>query len=127
MQVRCNFYGLMNASTGVECLISDDLLAVGENFQYKEQDYIIVSVVESQGRWFANVVPEHQWRFVRRSALPARPKEPVQENLDTLRSRAIRAEEKAQALQEDQTHIEDRLDRLMHMLDHLTKDLNGAQ
>jgi hypothetical protein len=127
MQVRCNFYGLMNASTGVECLISDDLLAVGENFQYKEQDYIIVSVVESQGRWFANVVPEHQWRFVRRSALPARPKEPVQENLDTLRSRAIRAEEKAQALQEDQTYIEDRLDRLMHMLDHLTNNLNGAQ
>jgi hypothetical protein len=127
MQVRCNFYGLMNASTGVECLISDDLLAVGENFQYKEQDYIIVSVVESQGRWFANVVPEHQWRFVRRSALPARPKEPVQENLDTLRSRVIRAEERAQALQEDQMHIEDRLDRLMHMLDHLTKDLNDAQ
>jgi hypothetical protein len=127
MQVRCNFYGLMNASTGVECLINDDLLAVGENFQYKEQDYIIVSVVESQGRWFANVVPEHQWRFVRRSVLPARPKEPLQENLDTLRSRAIRAEEKAQALQEDQIHIEDRLDRLMHMLDHLIKDLNGAQ
>jgi hypothetical protein len=127
MQVRCNFYGLMNASTGVECVISQDLLAVGENFQYKEQDYIIVSVVESQGRWFANVVPEQQWRFGRRPILAARPKEQGQESLDTLRSRAIRAEEKAQALQEEQIHIEDRLDRLMHMLDHLTKDLNGVQ
>jgi hypothetical protein len=127
MQVRCNFYGLMNASTGVECLINRDLLEVGENFQYKAQDYIIVSVVESQGRWFANVVPEHQWRFVRRPVLPARAKELAQDNLDTWRSRAVRAEEKVQAIQEEQLNIEDRLDRLMHMLDHLTKDLNGVQ
>ena len=80
MQVRCNFYGLMNASTGVECLIDRDLLEVGEYFHYKEQDYII-SVVESQGRWFANVVPEHQWRFVRRP-VPSRARDPAPESLD---------------------------------------------
>jgi hypothetical protein len=126
MQVRCNFYGLMNASTGVECLIDCDLLEVGEYFHYKEQDYIIVSVVESQGRWFANVVPEHQWRFVRRPVAPLRPREPAPENLDTWQIRALKAEEKVQALQEERLHLEDRLDRLMDMLELLTKGLDGS-
>ena len=125
MQVRCNFYGLMNASTGVECLINRDLLEVGEYFHYKEQDYIIVSVVESQGRWFANVVPEHQWRFVRRP-VPPRPRDPAPENLDSWQMRAVKAEAQVQALQEEQIHVEDRLDRLTNMLELLTKSLDGS-
>jgi hypothetical protein len=116
----------MNASTGVECLIDRDLLEVGEYFHYNEQDYIIVSVVESQGRWFANVVPEHQWRFVRRPVTPSRPRESAPENLDTWQMRALKAEAQVQALQEEQMHMEDRLDRLMDMLELLTKGLDGS-
>jgi hypothetical protein len=126
MQVRCSFYGLMNASTGVECVINRDLLEVGGPFQYKEQDYIIVSVVESQGRWFANVVPEHQWRFGRRPQPPSRPQEQAPDSLDAWRTRVLRAEEQARALREEQLHIGDRLDRLMHMLELLTKDHDGT-
>jgi hypothetical protein len=126
MQVRCNFYGLMNASTGVECEINRDLLEVGEYFQHRDQDYIIVSVVESQGRWFANVVPEQQWRLVRRHQPAARFQDQSQDTLTTWRSRALRAEEKVEAIREEQLHIGDRLDRLMHMLELLTKDHDGT-
>jgi hypothetical protein len=126
MQVRCNFYGLMNASTGVECEINRDLLEVGEYFQHRDQDYIIVSVVESQGRWFANVVPEQQWRLVRRHQPGTRSQDQSQNTLTTWRSRALRAEEKVEAIREEQLHIGDRLDRLMHMLELLTKDHDGT-
>ena len=66
MQVCCKVYGLTNASLGVECSFECDLLTVGQCFQYNNRVYVIVSVVETQGRWFANVVPENQRRMVRR-------------------------------------------------------------
>lgn len=131
MQVYCKFYGLTNASSGVECTIERDHLEVGESFQYKEQEYIIVSVVESQGHWYANVVPEAQRRFVRRP-LPAPQLHKnghgeARETLESWRERASRAEHKAQVLGEECEHVGARLDRLMHMLELLTKDPTGPQ
>jgi hypothetical protein len=131
MQVHCKFYGLINASSGVECTIEQDQLEVGESFQYKDQEYIIVSVVESQGRWYANVVPESQRRFIRRSHLsPRRHKNgtiEAGETLESWRDRAIRAEHKVQGLCEEREHVGERLDRLMHMLELLTKGPAGPQ
>jgi hypothetical protein len=125
MQVQCKVYGLSNASSGIECAIERDLLEVGEYFHHKDQEYIIVSVVENQGRWYANVVPEHQWRFVRRPHAPPRPHNGVeaQETLDVWRERAIQTERQVQALSAERTYVGERLDRLMHMLELLTKDL----
>jgi hypothetical protein len=40
--------------------------------------------------------------------------------------RAVKAEAKVQALQEEQLDVADRLDRLMDMLDLLTKGLDGS-
>jgi hypothetical protein len=129
MQVRCNFYGLLNASSGIECLISRDLLEVGEYFHYKDQDYVIVSVVESQGRWFANVVPENQRRFMSRHLPPQRSLESGEEKeiLQTWREHVARAERKLQALREERKHFGERLDHLMHMLELLTKESEGPQ
>jgi hypothetical protein len=129
MQVRCNIYGLMNASSGVECSVDRDLLEVGEYFHYKDQDYIIVSVVESQGRWFANVVPESQRRFMHRHLPPQRSLVETGENevLQTWRERVARAERKIQALREERMRFGERLDRLMHMLELLTKESEGPQ
>jgi hypothetical protein len=127
MQVRCNIYGLTNVSSGVECSIDRNLLEVGEYFHYKDQDYIIVSVVESQGRWFANVVPENQRRFMHLP--PPRSVEGVEERetLQTWRKRVARAERRAQALREEQMHVGERLDHLMRMLELLTKESEGPQ
>ena len=66
MQVCCKVYGLANTSWGVECALERDLLAVGTCIQYNNRVYVIVSVVESQGHWFANVVPENQRQTLRR-------------------------------------------------------------
>lgn len=124
MQVRCSFYGLTNASSGVECLIDRDLLEVGEYFQYREQDYVIVSVVESQGRWFANVVPESQRRFLRHYRPLPRSANGVgdRETLQTWRQRVERAEHKLQSLRQERAQFGARLDHLLGMLELLTKD-----
>lgn len=126
MQVRCSFYGLANASSGVECLIDRDLLEVGEYFQYNEQDYVIVSVVESQGRWFANVVPESQRRFLRHYRPPQRSPNGVDggEILQTWRQRVERAEHQLQSLRQERAQFGERLDHLLQMLELLTKDPN---
>jgi hypothetical protein len=124
MQVRCNFYGLANASSGVECSIDRDLLEVGEYFQYNEQDYVIVSVVESQGRWFANVVPESQRRFLRHHMPSSRSVGALGngEALQTWRQRVERAEHKLQSLRQDHVQFGERLDHLLRMLELLTKE-----
>ena len=129
MQVRCNVYGLIHASSSVECLIERDLLEVGEYFHHKDQEYVIVSVVESRGRWSANVVPEGQRRLGRwHPALPrlqesAEEREPV----ETGRQRLAQAERKMQELHAERGHFGARLDRLMQMLELLTKDPAGPQ
>ena len=129
MQIRCNMYGLTNASSGVECSIDRDLLEVGEFFHYHDQDYMIVSVVESQGRWFANVVPENQRRFMPRPLSPHRTQVDVQdrETLQAWREQVARAERKLQALREERIDFGKRLDYLMHMLELLTKEPEGSQ
>jgi len=127
MQVRCNIYGLTNASSGVECSIERDLLEVGEYFHYNDQAYVIVSVVESQGRWFANVVPENQRRFMhRRLSLQRTPDDTrEQETIQVWRERVAREERKVQELRKERTHVGERLDHLMRMLELLTKESDG--
>jgi hypothetical protein len=129
MQVRCKVYGFTNASSGVECAVERDLLEVGEYLHHNDRDYIIVSVVESQGCWFANVVPEYQRQFMRRPPLQRRQEDTVspQESLDEWRHRAVQAEHKLQSLQEEHGHFGERLDHLMQMLEHLTKEPESPQ
>jgi hypothetical protein len=131
MQVHCKFYGLINASSGVECTIERDRLEVGESFQHRDQEYIIMSVVESQGHWYANVVPEFQRRFARRP-LPAlrlhnNGHGAAQETLESWRERATRAEHKVQVLCAEREHFGERFDHLLQMLELLTKDPAGPQ
>ena len=133
MQVPCRIYGLVNTSSGVECTVDRERLEVGEYFQYKEQEYIIMSVVESQGHWYANVVPELQRRFVRRPLPAPRPHSNsngnggIQDTSDSWRERATQAEHKLQVLCDEREHVGERLDRLMQMLERLTKDPAGPQ
>jgi hypothetical protein len=125
MQVCCKVYGFTNASSGVECAVERDRLEVGAYFHYNNRDYIIVSVVETQGRWFANVVPENQCQFMRRPVpLQQRRQDEVekQDNLEEWRQRALQAERKWHALQAEQVQFGECLDRLMQMLEHLTKE-----
>lgn len=127
MQVRCHVYGLANASSGIECLIDRELLEVGEYFRYRDQDYIIVSVVESQGRWFANVVPEQQRPFVpRRTAARLREGREPDAALEW-RTRLQQAERQLELLQAERQHVGERLDRLMHLLELLVKDPEALQ
>ena len=131
MQVLCRIYGLLNTSSGVECTVDRDRLEVGEYFQHKEHDYIIVSVVESQGHWYANVIPELQRRLVRRQRpaprLHSNESGEVQDTADSWRERATQAEHKLQMLCEEREHFGERLDRLMQMLELLTKGPAGSQ
>ncbi|MGQ4809513.1 hypothetical protein NKDENANG_02930 [Candidatus Entotheonellaceae bacterium PAL068K] len=129
MQIHCNIYGLMNASSGVECVIDRDLLEVGECFHYNDQDYVIVSVVESQGRWFANAAPENQRRFMSRPLSSRRTQQSVKdrETLQAWRERVAQAERKLQALREEQIDFGKRLDHLMYLLELLTKEAEGLQ
>ena len=128
MQVRCKVYGLIHTSSSVECFIERGLLKVGEYFHHKDQEYVIVSVIESQGYWFANVLPEGQRRWGRWSppALP-HPQERAEarESVETLRQRLAQAERKMQEWHEERGHVGEHLDRLMQMLELLTKDPAG--
>jgi hypothetical protein len=129
MQVRCNVYGLANASAGVECSIDRSLLEVGEYFHHNDQDYIIVSVVENQGCWFANVVPESQRQFTRRYFPLQRSLNGAEEGetLEAWRERVTRAERRVKTLREERMHFGERLDHLMHMLERLTKESEDSQ
>jgi hypothetical protein len=124
MQVRCTFYGLTNASAGVECAIDRDLLEVGEHVQCNDQDYIIVSVVESQGRWFANVVPESLRPFTRRPLATQGLGDSFQQRafLRAWRDRVAQVEHELQTLHKEYAHVGERLDVLMHLLELVTKE-----
>ena len=127
MQVRCKVYGLTNASLGVECSFEHDLLAVGQCFQHNNRDYVIVSVVESQGRWFANVVPQSQHRLMRRPWQRRQDEGEQQEILEEWRQRVVETERKWHTLQEEQAQVGERLDHLMNLLEHLTKEPDAHQ
>ncbi len=127
MQVRCRVYGLARASLGIDCTLERDLLAVGQSFQYHNRTYVIVSVVESQGHWCANVVLESQHRLLRRAA-PRRQEDAAgHELLEEWRQRARQAERHEQYRQEEAARLGERLDRLMAMLEHLTKEPEAHQ
>lgn len=131
MQVRCKVYGFTNASSGIECTVERDRLEVGECLQHNEQEYLIVSVVESQGCWFANVIPEYQRHFMRRPLpAPRRQERPEALSSDTAadwRQRAEQAEHHLQTLREEQMLCGERLEHLMQMLEHLTKEPDTPQ
>ena len=127
MEVCCKVYGLANTSWGVECALERDLLAVGTCIQYNNRVYVIVSVVEHQGHWFANVVPENQRQTLRRP-LQRRQDEVDHRALpEELRQRLMQAECQWRRLQEEHTQMGERLDRLMAMLEHLTKEPDAHQ
>ena len=127
MEVCCKVYGLANTSWGVECALERDLLAVGTCIQYHNRVYSIVSVVEHQGHWFANVVPENQRQTLRRP-LQRRPDEADNRALsEAWRQRCMQAERQGHMLQEEHAQIGERLDRLMAMLEHLTKEPEAHQ
>ena len=127
MQVCCKVYGLTNASLGVECSFERDFLAVGQCFQYNNRVYVIVSVVESQGRWFANVVPENQRQMARRSVQRRQDEVESHDLLEEWRQRVVESERKWHILQEEHAHFGARLDQLMELLEHLTKEPDAHQ
>lgn len=88
MQVCCKFYGLTNAS----------------------------SVVESQGCWFANVVPENAHQVARRPWTSQRLCNGVREReaLREWRERVTQLEYKLQTLHEERIHFGERLDDLAY-------------
>ena len=127
MEVCCKVYGLANTSWGVECALERDLLTVGTCIQYNDRFYIIVSVVESQGHWCANVVPENQRQTLRRP-LQRRQDETDHRVLpEEWRQRFIQAERQWHMLQGEHAQMGERLDRLMAMLEHLTKEPDAHQ
>ena len=127
MEVCCKVYGLANTSWGVECALERHLLAVGTCIQYNNRVYVIVSVVEHQGRWFANVVPENQRQTLRRP-LQRRQDEVVHlVLLEEWRQRCMQAERKWQMLQEEHAQMDEHLDHFMAMLEHLTKEPDAHQ
>ena len=127
MQVCCKVYGFAETSLGVECTLERDLLAVGKCFQYNNRAYVIVSVVESQGRWFANVVLENQRQVLRRPLQRRQDEAEHRELLEEWRQRLVQAERRWQLLQEEHAQFGERLDRLMEMLEHLTKEPEAHQ
>ena len=127
MQVCCTVYGLVNTSLGVECTLDRDLLTVGQCFQYNSRVYVIVSVVESQGRWCLNVVPENQRQRLRRPLQHRQDEAEHRELLEEWRQRMVQAERRGQLLQEEHAQLGGRLDRLLEMLEHLTKDPDAHQ
>ena len=127
MQVCCKVYGFTNASLGVECALERDLLAVGQCFQYNNRAYVIVSVVESQGHWFANVVTENQRQMMRRPLQRRQDEAEHHESQEVWRQRVIEMERKWHTLQEEQAQFGERLDHLMKLLEHLTKEPDAHQ
>lgn len=123
MQIRCKVYGLPTALSGHECTLERDLLTEGACFYYHDRTYIIVSVVESQGLWFANVLPEHYYRGARQLGGTTRP-EDAPELLATSKAtlqRLADAEQQLQALSEERLQCGARLDHLMALVELITK------
>ena len=101
MQICCTVYGLVNTSLGVECTLDRDLLTVGKCFQYNHRVYVVVSVVESQGRWCTNVVPENQHQRLRRPLQRRQDEAAYRELLEEWQQRIVQAERRGQLLQEE--------------------------
>ena len=127
MQVRCKVYGLAHASLGIDCTLERDLLAVGQNFQYHDRTYVIVSVVAGSCHRNANVVLESQHRLLRRATPRRQENAECRELFDGWRQRALQAERHGQLHEEAVVQLGERLDRLMAMLEHLTKEPEAHQ
>ena len=124
MQIRCKFYGLRNASFGIEYPIDHHLLAVGEPFHCNDQEYVILSVGESQGQWFANVAPA-TWR---RTARPLRTLQGSSNGMSQARghSRVATAHSTHKSQQDTLAQVDARLDQLIQLLERLNQDAHEA-
>ena len=124
MQIRCKFYGLRNASFGIEYSIEHHLLAVGEPFHCNDQEYVILSVGESQGQWFANVAPA-TWR---QAARPLRTRQGTPNG--TLQARGHSRVTPGRNTRESQldtpAQVDARLDQLIRLLERLNQDAHEA-
>ena len=127
MQVCCKVYGFANTSLGIECTLDRDLLAVGKCVQHNNRVYVMVSVMESQGAWYANVIPEDQCRHLRRPVQRHHDDAEYRERLEAWRQRAVQAEHQAHMHETEHIALEARLDRLMAMLELLTKEPDAHQ
>ena len=127
MEVCCKVYGLANTSWGVECALERGLLAVGTCIQYHNRVYVIVSVVENQGHWFANVVPENQRQTLRRPVKRRQDEADHHALPEEWRQRCMQAERQWHLLREEHAQMGECLDRLMAMLEHLTKEPDAHQ
>ncbi|HXH12872.1 MAG TPA: hypothetical protein VNP04_24265 [Alphaproteobacteria bacterium] len=55
MVVTCAFYGFVNRTTKVNLQVDREALEVGKVFAFEGDDYVILSVIESDGIYHANV------------------------------------------------------------------------
>jgi hypothetical protein len=69
MVVTCAFYGISNRTTKVTLEVERDTLEVGQTFTFEEENYVILSVFETEGTYHANVALEqvHRSRLYPRS------------------------------------------------------------
>jgi hypothetical protein len=131
MVVTCAFYGIVNRTTKVQLQVDREKLEVGQVFALGEDNYVILSVFETDGTYHANVALEH----VHRSRSLPRPKLPVSARVEfdgnggrnhapeaTLQARLRAAETRIEHLQGEREEVLRLLDQAIEQLDRLHRN-----
>jgi hypothetical protein len=130
MVVTCAFYGIVNRTTKVQLQVDREKLEVGQVFALGEDNYVILSVFETDGTYHANVALEH----VHRSRSLPRAKLPVSARVEfdgnggrnhtpapeaALQARLRTAETRIEHLQGEREEVLRLLDEAIEQLDRL--------
>jgi hypothetical protein len=128
MLVTCTFYGLRHSRAKVAFQVEREDLVVGEVFAFAGEHYVILSVVEGDGTYAANVAPEQsaRARMLPRarppspglSGGPAKDRKPPSE-AETGHARLEACEAQLQCLLQARADELTRLGQLLQQFEHL--------
>jgi hypothetical protein len=131
MVIPCAFYGFVNRTTKVTLQVDQARLEVGQAIAYEGDDYVILSVFESDGHYCANVglAHLHPTRFASRLRTippypPAAEGKPLQDGgRDTpesaLQTSLKAAEAKLRDLLQERDEVLKRLEDAIQQLDRI--------
>ena len=132
MVVTCAFYGFINRTTKVTLQVDRERLEVGQSFAFEGEDYVILSVFESDDHYRANVGLEHLHRLRTPARLRApAPSTPALAPRDATEPRDHGQEAVLQArLRAAEARLQDLLrerDEALKRLDHAVRQLDRLQ
>jgi hypothetical protein len=126
MVVTCAFYGIVNRTTKVKLQVDREKLEVGQVFALGGENYVILSVFESDDTYHANVALEHvhRSRSLPRAKLPVSPRVEFDDNSGRNHAPEAALQARLTAAERRIEHLQGEREEVLHLLDEAIEQLD---